>query len=151
VGAGTGALIGLVLPVDVAVPELLMRTRVSPSDVALALAAGGAGILSMTAAMSTALVGVMAALALFPPLVAAGLCLGARYPGLAGGAALLFLVNLCCLNLAGVGALVLQGIRPNKWYELETAEKAVRRALVFWAVLVALLALGVWLLSSDWF
>jgi uncharacterized hydrophobic protein (TIGR00341 family) len=147
-GVGIGAAlvlsvaIGAVLQPDPAAPQLAMRADVSLADIVLALAAGAAGALAYTTGIHTPLVGVMVAVALLPPLVAVGLLLGSGETRLASEAALLFLVNLICINLAGVGAFLARGIRPRTWWEAGKARKAARHSLVVWVILLlALVAL----------
>jgi uncharacterized membrane protein len=65
-----------------------------------------------TAVALSVVIGVMVAVALLPPLVAFGLLMGNGQPALATGALSLFLMNLICVNLAGVGTFLVQGIRP---------------------------------------
>ncbi|WP_022662250.1 TIGR00341 family protein [Paucidesulfovibrio longus] len=127
--------------------ELAARTSVGLSDVALALAAGVAGILSLSQGASTALVGVMVALALVPPLSACGLFLGSGLDAPAGQAGLLALTNVVCLNLAGVVTFALRGVRPLRSSEQKTAKWAILRALAFWAVLLLAVS-GVILLNA---
>ena len=64
---------------------------------------------------SATLIGVMMAVALLPPLVTFGLLLGGGHPALAMGALSLFLMNLICVNLAGVTTFLVQGIHPATW------------------------------------
>jgi len=109
------------------------------SDVALALAAGVAGTLSVTRGVSTALIGVMVAVALLPPLVALGMLLGAGYGSAALGAALLTLTNVVAINLAGVVTFLAQGVRPMSWYEAERAKTATRWAIAIWVVALGIL------------
>jgi len=59
-----------------------------------------------------ALIGVMVAVALLPPLVTFGLLLGVGHMASATGALSLFLINLICVNLAGVTTFLVQSIRP---------------------------------------
>ena len=66
----------------------------------------------------------MVALSLLPPLTACGLFLGAGMFPEAGGASLLFLTNIICLNLAGVVTFLLQGIQPLSWWDKERAKHA---------------------------
>lgn len=66
-------ILGFVLSVDASVYQLASRTQVHLSDIALALASGAAGVLAYTVGMSAAVIGVMVAVALLPPLVTAGL------------------------------------------------------------------------------
>lgn len=137
-------LLGTWLPIDPAAPELASRTAVSLSDVALALAAGGAAVLSLTVGVSTALVGVMVAVALLPPAVAAGLFAGAGYLEPAALAGMLVTVNLICINLAGVVTFLVQGVRPNRYWEAEQARRATATAILVWTALLALLVFLIW-------
>jgi len=70
-------LVGLLSAIDPGAAEIRSRTEVALTDVVLALAAGSAGALAFTTGLSAALVGVMVAVALLPPLVTTGLLLGA--------------------------------------------------------------------------
>lgn len=123
--------------------ELLSRTEVSLADVALALAAGVAGALSFTRGMADSLIGVMVAVALLPPLVAFGMLAGGGAWPLALGAAMLLLINVVCVNLAGVTTFLAQGIRPNRWYEAEAAQRATRRAILLWIAVLAVLVAAI--------
>jgi len=131
--------IGLWAPVTPDIPAVAARSSVSMGHVGLALAAGSAGTLAFTTGTAAAVIGVMVAVALVPPLVAAGLLLGGGYPVAALGASLLLMTNLICVNLAGVVTFLIQGIRPNRWWEAERARKSTRAALVIWTLLLAAL------------
>ncbi|MGD0652901.1 MAG: TIGR00341 family protein [Thermoguttaceae bacterium] len=133
------AIIGVLVHVDPALPEVVPRTRVVPGDIAVALASGCAGALAFTTGVSAALVGVMVAVALLPPLVTFGLLLGGGEPELAMGALSLFMVNLICVNLAGVTTFLVQGIHPATWWEKNRAAKATRIAIGLWVALLAAL------------
>jgi uncharacterized hydrophobic protein (TIGR00341 family) len=141
--AGSVAL-GVALPVDPAIPEIARRTNVSLWDVGLGLAVGAAGSLSFTTGLSTALVGVMVAVALLPPLVTAGLLFGDAHMIPASRATLQALVYLISINLAGVAVFALQGIRPANWWEEDQARRATRLALLLSGSLLAALAAIVW-------
>ncbi len=131
--------IGLLVDVDLQQAEIASRTQVQLGDLLLALAAGVAGALSVTRGYPSALIGVMVAVALLPPLVALGMLLGDGAFGAAYGAGLLLLTNVVAINLAAVGTFLVQGIRPMNWYEAEQAKKATRIALVLWTIALALL------------
>lgn len=131
--------LGALMHVDPALPEVASRTRAGVGDIAVALASGCAGALAFTTGVSATLIGVMVAVALLPPLVTFGLLLGGGQPALAMGALSLFLVNLFCVNLAGVTTFLVQGIRPAIWWEKNRATKATRIAIALWTVLLALL------------
>ncbi|MDX1611574.1 MAG: TIGR00341 family protein, partial [Candidatus Thermoplasmatota archaeon] len=133
------------LVVDPTVPEIAARTHVDLSDIALALFSGAAGALSFTMGISAALIGVMVAVALLPPIVAAGLLAGAGHLALASQAGLLALTNLICINLAGVVTFAVQGIQPRSYYEAGRARIATVWAIVLWvALLAALIGLIGW-------
>jgi uncharacterized hydrophobic protein (TIGR00341 family) len=139
---------GVVFEVNPEIPELISRTEVSLGDVVLALVAGSAAVLSFTSEMLSALIGVMVAVALLPPLVTAGMLCGSGQWELAVGSLLLFLINIICVNLAGVVAFLVQGIRPVTWWEANKAKKATRFAIFIWMVLLAVLVVTI-LLSKK--
>ena len=132
-------LIGVAVPVDPSVQEIASRTKVELSDVVLALAAGSAGALAFTTGLSAAVVGVMVAVALLPPLATVGLLLGSGHPRLALGALLLTLTNIVCVNLAGVATFLWQRVNPRHWWEADRAKRMVRVASAVWLALLALL------------
>jgi uncharacterized membrane protein len=121
--------------VDPTLSEVASRMRVGLGDIAVALASGCAGALAFTTGISATLIGVMVAVALLPPLVTFGLLLGGGKPELLS----LFLMNLICVNLAGVATFLVQGIRPASWWEKDRAVKATRIAIVLWMALLAAL------------
>jgi len=133
---------------DIAV--VAAKTEVRLDSVVLALASGSAGALAFTVGLSAALIGVMVAVALLPPLVTFGLLLGAGYWNPALTALQLFLINIICVNLAGVVTFLLQGIRPARWWEAERAKRATRTAIASWFLLLVLLVLVV-LFWQGWF
>ena len=137
--------LGFLLSVDESVYQIASRTEVHLSDIALALASGAAGVLAYTIGMSAAVIGVMVAVALLPPLVTAGLLVGQMKFDLAYYAFLLVTTNVICVNLAAVATFILQGVRPRTWYKAEKAKKINKRALALWVTLVFVLALLIWL------
>ncbi|MCD6416643.1 MAG: TIGR00341 family protein [Planctomycetes bacterium] len=151
---GVSIAIGIMLslgpsPIGPGIHVLAQRSEVCLADVALALAAGSAGALAFTTGISTALVGVMVAVALLPPLVAFGLTLGAARWGMALSAGLLFATNLVCVNLAAVTTFLFQGIHPRTWWKADKARKASRNALIIWvSLLLTLVALII--LAQHW-
>lgn len=145
VALGVAAICGFALGPDALTDPVLERIRLDLPDMALALAAGGAGVVSVTVGFASALVGVMVAVALLPPIVACGLLLGSARWAVAGDAFLLVLANVISINLAGVIAFLLQGVGPLSWWEEERARRATRYAILIWTVLLASLALLVWL------
>lgn len=142
-------IVGVLLQVDPATPEIASRNGVGLGDLAVALASGAAGALAFTTGVSTTLIGVMVAVALLPPLVAFGLLLGGGHAVLAMGALSLSLVNLICVNLAGVTTFLVQGIRPATWWEKDRAVKATRIAITLWLVVLAALGGMILLLHKS--
>lgn len=142
------AVFGMLMPLDIGGAEILCRTQISFLDIVLALAAGVAGTLSFTMGLSGAIIGVMVAVALLPPLVTCGMLLGCGQWNLAANAGLLFGVNLICVNLAGVVTFLIQGVRPLWWWDKEKAHKATRRAIITWLICLAVLALLI--LATNW-
>lgn len=138
-GVGVAVLLGWMLQIDPANPAVRARSVLTLGDVALALAAGVAGALSFTRGISNALIGVMVAVALLPPLVAGGMLLGVGETGAAWGGLLLAATNFIAINLAGVLTFALQGIRPHSWWEAERARRSTRWALAVWTFLLLLL------------
>jgi uncharacterized hydrophobic protein (TIGR00341 family) len=108
-------LLGYLISVDPSTPELHNRTLVQPADIALALASGAAGVLAFSRGSSLSLVGVMIAVALVPPLSAAGLFIGSGEFPLGIDALLLFATNLVCINVAGITMFLVQGLPPKHW------------------------------------
>lgn len=134
--------IGLFLEVDPSIPAIASRSVIDYQSLVLALAAGAAGTLAFTRGLAGAVIGVMVAVALLPPLASAGLLLGAGHLRPAVGAFLLTAGNLVSINLAGVVTFLLQGVRPRTWWEVERAKKAALRAAAVWlALLLALLGI----------
>ena len=146
--AGTGLVIGFgfalglttFLPVNVDSLELVSRTIIGPEIIALALASGAAAALSMSTGVSSALVGVMVAVALLPPSVASALFLGAGEPEKAAGAALLLGLNVVCAILSAQLVFVWKGVRPRTWLSQKKASRAVKVNAIIWLVLLVSLA-----------
>lgn len=142
-------LLGFFFMVDPESEQIASRTLVGPGDIAVALAAGSAGVLAFTRGIPATLIGVMVAVALLPPLVSVGLLLGGGYEWLALRAAILTFTNLICVNLAGIVTFLVQGIRPRGWWEVEQAKKATRAAIAIWFVLLAIFGVLIWLFGKN--
>ncbi|WP_323800720.1 TIGR00341 family protein [Parasphingorhabdus sp.] len=107
--------LGMFIEVNPLVSELRNRTIVHPADIALALACGAAGVLAFSQGASLSLVGVMIAVALVPPIAAAGLFFGSGDPVLGFKALFLLATNLVCINVAGIFMFLVQGLPPRNW------------------------------------
>ena len=140
---------GYFFETDPTIPEIAMRTKASLSDIILALASGCAGVLAFTTGLSSAVIGVMVAVALLPPLTVCGLLVGTGKFSLGIGAFLLFITNIICINLAGVITFLIQGVSPRVWWEADKAKKAARKALVLWSLILFVLVVIIYLWQKE--
>jgi uncharacterized hydrophobic protein (TIGR00341 family) len=141
--------VGILFTIDPATPAVADLTVVNATDLLLAFAAGAAGTLAFTSGLPTAVIGVMVAVALLPPLVNFGMLIGAGQLSPAFGAFLLLVTNVICVNLAGVLTFLAQGIRPLTGQEAERARSSTRLATVIWAILLTLLAMTLFLSRAE--
>jgi len=139
-----GLSVGFLIPFDVSVQQIQMRSEVGLSDIAVALAAGVAGAVAVTSGVSANIIGVMVAVALLPPMVALGLLLGAGRFDLASGTAILLAVNVSCVNLAAVGTFLVRGIRPTRDEDQAFARSTTMVALTMWLLVVGVTAALIW-------
>ncbi|MHC5010243.1 MAG: TIGR00341 family protein, partial [Planctomycetota bacterium] len=144
---GLSILTGVVFDVDTTQAEIVTRTHVGIGSVLVALAAGAAGTLSLTSGAPSALIGVMVAVALLPPLATAGLLFGNGDPKRAGFAAMLAFTNIVCINLAGLATYALQGVSPLWFWEVRRSRHWITVAMITWlgllaAIVVVILVLG---------
>ncbi|SNZ11902.1 TIGR00341 family protein [Natronoarchaeum philippinense] len=129
-------------------PDLMLTSvgeineRLTPDLLSLiiALGAGVAGVLSLSTGVSTALVGVMIAAALIPPAAAAGIALAWGLPLAGLGSAVLVLVNITSVNLAGLVTLWYMGYRPGEWFEEAAAQRKLLRNAGLFAVAMIVLS-----------
>jgi len=113
--------------------------RLSPNFLSLvvAIGAGVAGAISLTAGVSAALVGVMIAVALIPPAATVGIGIAYGEPALALGSTVLVAVNVLSINLAALVVLWYAGYRPEQFFRQDEARVATLQRV---AVLVAAIA-----------
>lgn len=114
-------------------PELLLLP--------VALGAGAAGILSLATGFSVAIVGVMIAAALIPPMAAAGIAIAWGLPFAALGSVILVLVNLLGVNLAGLLTLWYIGYRPGSWIQIPQVERQMAKQIAIYVGAILLLSL----------
>ena len=138
------ALIGVAWPLNMESAELMRRADVNYGGMAIALASGAAAALSLVTGVSSALVGVMVAVALLPPTAAIGLFTGAGEMSLAFGALLLLSVNVVSVNLSAQTVLFWRGVRPRTFYEEKEARTGRVFAAVFWVLALLVLAGLMW-------
>ena len=134
-----GVAIGMLDLFPLTAHELLSRTEVGLAGVVLALASGAAAALSISSGLSSALVGVMVAVALLPPTATMGIMFGAGLPNLALGALLLLVVNVASVNLAALVVFLARGIRARTWLERRAARQSAFITSATWLVLLVVL------------
>lgn len=140
--------IGMIWPGHLGSFEILVRTDVKPDGIVLALASGAAAVLSLASGLSSALVGVMVAVALLPPTATLGMMLGSGQLELATGAALLLAVNVVCINLSAKLVFLLKGVKPRTWLEKRKARQSFTVYILLWVVTLGIL-LAVMLLRQQ--
>jgi uncharacterized hydrophobic protein (TIGR00271 family) len=141
---GTGAamlvslLVGWLLPLTTPTSQMLLRGSPTLLDVGVAMASGLVGAYAIARKdIPAALAGVAIAAALIPPLCTVGLGLALGQPALAGGALLLFLVNISAVIVTGSAGFLWFGMHPV------AQDRATRRRIVSAVVAAALVLLVV--------
>ncbi|MDX1666064.1 MAG: TIGR00341 family protein [Saprospiraceae bacterium] len=140
VGTAAAVVIGVVWGFfDPAVADITLPNPLRYRDFLLAVSCGLVAVLSIMTQQATSLVGVVIAAALLPPLMRSGLFLGAQMWIPALHSFLNFFTFIIFINLAGIAAFNLAGLRPYSWWEKENAKKYTKRAVLIWLVVLALL------------
>lgn len=129
--------------------EIMSRTEVALAGVALALASGAAGALSITRGLPSVLVGVMVAVALLPPAATVGLMLGSGEHRHALDAALLLMMNIVCINLSAMIMFVGRGLKPRTWMQQQKARTSATISTIAWGLSLGILILVIYLKSSS--
>ncbi|MEM7753334.1 MAG: TIGR00341 family protein [Pseudomonadota bacterium] len=136
--------IGYLWTGSLASDELLARSGIGFDGLAIALASGAAAALSLTTGVSSALVGVMVAVALLPPISATGIFLGSGQMALAAGSAMLLAVNIVSVNIAAHTVLFWRGIRPRTFFEDKKAARGRMASGIVWVFLLLVLIALMW-------
>ncbi len=126
--------------------EILSRTQPTIYDIIIALFSGFAGAYALVdEKISSALPGVAIATALVPPLASCGICLSLQQWNLAGGAFLLFFVNLIAIELAAAIVYWLYRLveLPNK--DIASFRAFFRR---FWLSITILVLVAIFMTKS---
>jgi uncharacterized hydrophobic protein (TIGR00341 family) len=124
-----------------AIPQVRERFRPDVLSLIVALGSGVAGVISLASGLSSALVGVMIAVALIPPAATVGIGIAWGEPSLVLGSGVLLLVNVLSINLAALVMLWYMGYRPAEWIRIERTRKAFLKR-------VGVLVVGILLLSA---
>lgn len=119
-----------------------VQERVSPDflSLAVALGAGTAGAVSLMTGVSSALVGVMIAVALVPPAATVGIGIATGNPSMVFSSGVLAVVNGLSINLAALAVLWYAGYRPQRLFRVEEARVTTIRRVVLILAAIALLS-----------
>ena len=143
-----GAFLGLVVPDASATPEIMARTRPSVLDLGVALASGAAGAYALCRKnVSAGLAGVAIAAALVPPLTTVGIGLALGQGSIAGGALLLFLINLIAIAAAGGLIFLMLGFAPPA--SQKARRNVLRRGVVGAVALLAVVTVILGILTAQ--
>ena len=123
------------------ISHIVVDPGIETQDILLAIVCGFAGVLSVISGQGASLVGVMVAAALLPPLMRFGLLLGGGDYTNAMNSFLIFSTNIIALNLTGIVAFYMAGIRPNRWWEKKSAKRKTRNAVIIWVSALVILAI----------
>ena len=128
-----------------------VRGRLTPDflSLAVALGAGVAGAVSLASGVSSAIVGVMIAAALVPPLGVIGIGLAWGLPGTVLGSTVLVLVNVLSINLTALVVLWYRGYRPDHWFREDAARTATRKRIGALALSILVLSAFLGVVSYD--
>ncbi len=131
-----------------------VRERLAPDflSLAVALGAGTAGAFSLSTGVSAALVGVMIAAALVPPVAVVGIGIAWSLPEVVIGAFVLALLNFVSINLAALVTLWYQGYRPSRsWFRVGEARHATLQRVAVLIAVIAVLSLFLgWVTYSSY-
>jgi uncharacterized hydrophobic protein (TIGR00341 family) len=133
-----------------AIPQIRERFRPDVLSLVVALGSGIAGVISLASGLSSALVGVMIAVALIPPAATVGIGIAWGMPALVLGSSVLLLVNVLSINLAALVTLWYMGYRPVHWFRVEKTRQAFlkRAGVLVLSILVLSAFLGAVTFSS---
>ncbi len=121
------------------VTEISERIYPNFLSIGIGIGSGIAAALSLTTGISTALVGVMIAVALIPPASVAGVGIAIKDPRIALGATVLLMVNVLAVNLAGTLTLNYQGYSPENYFkEVKSKKKILKRVGMYFSFLLIL-------------
>ncbi len=125
------AVIAFAIPTADYSSEILSRTQPSIFDIIVALVSGIVGAYGYSNKnISATLVGIAIAVALMPPLCTVGIGIGTLNPGIAGGAAVLFVINLVSISLSGAVVFWLMKIHPRKTEESQVRKRALYQIVI---------------------
>ncbi|MFD1587910.1 TIGR00341 family protein [Halorientalis brevis] len=123
------------------VPEIQERLAPDFLSLAIAFGAGIAGAVSLATGISSAIVGVMIAVALIPPAATVGIGIAWGLPMVSVGSGVLALVNGLSINLAAIGVLWYNGYRPERWFRFDETRSTMLKRVAVLVTAIAVLSL----------
>ncbi len=131
--------LAFVIPMEGYSSEIMARTSPSIFDIVVAFASGLVGAYgNANKRISNTLVGIAIAVALMPPLCTIGIGIGTLNKAVASGAALLFLINLVSISLAGAIVYWAMHIHPNTVEEGVVRKRAIYQIVISVIILTAI-------------
>lgn len=124
------------------------RTSVHFGDIVLALMSGAAAALSITSGAASALVGVMVAVAILPPIASFGIMLGMGNFTLAMSSSILVMVNLVCINLSAQIIFIVKKVTPRTPSEKYAAKNSILGNFLVTLVLMGLLLIAIYFIED---
>ncbi len=136
-GIVISSLIAYVVPLPTLSDEIISRTHPSLFDVMIALASGIVGAYGYSnKKISNTIIGIAIAVALMPPLCTIGIGIGIGKINVAAGAALLFLINLVSISLAGAAVFWSMKIHPIHADQDKIKKRALSQIIISFIVLI---------------
>lgn len=138
---GISAALSSLIPIAGYNPEILARTTPNLFDIIVAIASGLVGAYgNANRKISNTLVGIAIAVALMPPLCTVGIGVGRLDAAVASGAAILFLINLVSISLAGALVFWIMRIHPSRADRAEVKKRALYQIVLSVIILAAIAA-----------
>ncbi len=138
---GISAALSSLIPIAGYNPEILARTTPNLFDIIVAIASGLVGAYgTANRKISNTLVGIAIAVALMPPLCTVGIGVGRLDAAVASGAAILFLINLVSISLAGALVFWIMRIHPSRADRAEVKKRALYQIVLSVIILAAIAA-----------
>lgn len=138
---GISAGLSSLIPIAGYTAEILARTTPNLFDIIVAIASGLVGAYgNANRKISNTLVGIAIAVALMPPLCTVGIGVGRLDAAVAGGAAVLFLINLVSISLAGALVFWIMKIHPSRADRARIKKRALYQIVLSVLILAAIAA-----------
>jgi len=138
---GISAGLSSLIPIAGYNAEILARTTLNLFDIIVAIASGLVGAYgNANRKISNTLVGIAIAVALMPPLCTVGIGVGRLDAAVARGAAVLFLINLVSISLAGALVFWIMKIHPSRADRAQVKKRALYQIVLSVIILAAIAA-----------